>query len=978
MGERWAKLRRRGGVAAAGIVLGLTASAGAATVAAESAATPDSVSVQQLSDSSSSMLAAAGSLEVGRISDEYDAEFATATELVEQEGWQDWLGATALVASFYGGLALLAFVLSSTFRTEQMRRWALVAVGGSLAAIAVWLLARVLLRQLPGLDGRRRDVLAMLAGSLWWAQVLLTALAIVVIAAGLCSLFLPRRIRAVLHTADVPVSEKNPLRLTVAGGPTYGLGLAFSGGGVRAASMTLGALQILDDADMGWDAASRVTAVSGGSYMAGGWSLARADEPKEGQIAGLPKPWASARGNQPGPEEQHLMANLGYLLANSPRGLAEGDEVDAEAARQARRAARFPTAFATVLTGMIVNGIVLFAMLWVITQPWGWLYRSYYGGMCDWSDGELTYASDHECLRAATAWAPGLTFFALGVVFVVSWVIVAKLLEVRGQDAPAGWVVGLKYAAYGSTALGVCLLLVLGAVPVLITLLWKPHLLQANILAVLGALGSASAVVRMLRRPLARFAPIVGGALFAALLVFVACRCVLFGLKHGTQWPMMLGPLAFLVLVQAFASPEWWSLAAFYRGKLRLAFATYRSKNGRVATAYADGNSRPGGRCPEPSLATMHSRDEDPRHGTPLTVCTTATVSGRKIRTHHGIPALSVTFDPREVAVHFPSGEPGLFRRYAVSTETLQAVMPQHTPRITTMLSVGLSGAAVSPAMGRFRVGPVSMLLAFANIRLGMWIPNPRYASAIAESGSRLPRPRLGYLLKEFFGFHDPSDLYLYITDGGHWENTGLVELLRTNNCREVVCIDADAGPGNLASSISKAIDLAWLECGCHISMDLDSLRSDVVVSPGRDYSPRSVNLGLVLRDERDEVSISVLWYAKPALTREMPLRLLSYREVDRTFPRVTTLNQFFHLAQYTAYRDLGRYNARQLVDARQALKKAVEDAADLSTLAAHSSSNWAIGELVRLIQDTATRTDLTEDETYRLVRSVYAPAPTA
>ncbi|MBI2245151.1 MAG: hypothetical protein HYU55_14870 [Nocardioides sp.] len=977
MRERWAKLRRRGGIAAAGVVLGLTASAGAATVAAESAVTPDSVSVQQLSDSSSSMLAAAGSLEVGRISDEYHAEFATATELVEQEGWQDWLGATALVGSFYGGLALLALVLSSTFRTEQMRRWALVAVGGSLAAIAVWLLARVLLRQVPGLDGRRHDVLAMLVGSLWWAQVLLTALAIGVFAAGLCSLLLPRRIRAVLRTVDVPLSEKNPLRLTLAGGPTYGLGLAFSGGGVRAASMTLGALQVLDDADLGWDSASRVTAVSGGSYMAGGWSLARAYESSETQVAGLPKPWANAMGHQPGPEEQHLMANLGYLLANSPRGVAEGDEGDADAAQRARRAARFPTAFATVITGMIVNGTVLFAMLWVITQPWGWLYRSYYGGMCDWSDGELTYASGHECMRAAAAWTPGLTFFALGVVFIVSWVVVAKLLELRGQDAPA-WVVGIKYAAYGSTALGVCLLLILGAVPVLITLLWKPHLLQANILAVLGALGSASAVVRMLKRPLARFAPIVGGALFAALLVFVACRCVLFALKHGTQWPTLLVPLAVLVLVQVFTSPEWWSLAAFYRGKLRLAFATYRINNGRVATAYADGNSRPGDRLPEPSLATLHTRDQDPDHGTPLTVCTTATVSGRKIRTHHGIPAMSVTFDPREVAVHFPSGEPGLFRRYAVGTETLQALMARRAPRITTMLSVGLSGAAVSPAMGRFRVGPVSMLLTFANIRLGMWIPNPRYAPAIAEHGLRLPQPRLGYLLKEFFGFHDPSDLYLYITDGGHWENTGLVELLRTNNCREVVCIDADAGPGNLASSISKAIDLAWLECGCHISMDLDSLRSDVVVSPGRDYSPRSVNLGLVLREDRDDVSISVLWYAKPALTREMPLRLLSYREVDRSFPRVTTLNQFFHLAQYTAYRDLGRYNARQLVDARQALKKAVEDAPDLSTLAARSSSNWAIGELVRLIQDTAARTDLSENETYELVRTVYAPASTA
>jgi hypothetical protein len=54
------------------------------------------------------------------------------------------------------------------------------------------------------------------------------------------------------------------------------------------------------------------------------------------------------------------------------------------------------------------------------------------------------------------------------------------------------------------------------------------------------------------------------------------------------------------------------------------------------------------------------------------------------------------------------------------------------------------------------------------------------------------PRPRLGYLLKELFGLHDPNDLYIYVTDAGHWENTGLVELIRDRNIDEVVCLDAD------------------------------------------------------------------------------------------------------------------------------------------------------------------------------------------
>ena len=240
------------------------------------------------------------------------------------------------------------------------------------------------------------------------------------------------------------------------------------------------------------------------------------------------------------------------------------------------------------------------------------------------------------------------------------------------------------------------------------------------------------------------------------------------------------------------------------------------------------------------------------------------------------------------------------------------------------MMAVALSGAAVSPAMGRFKIGPVSMLLAFANVRLGAWIPNPRYVPALAAQGIRLPRPGLGYLFKEFFGIHDPSDLYLYVTDGGHWENTGLVELLRTAHHQEIVCVDADSGPGNLARSIAKAIDLAQLECAARVVIDLDALRADRDPSPGHDYSPRSMNLGLVHRTDAGPWRLSLFWYCKPALTQDMPPHLLAYREVDPTFPRVSTLDQFFHGAQFAAYRDLGRYNADKIIAARSTLQRAV------------------------------------------------------
>jgi hypothetical protein len=130
-------------------------------------------------------------------------------------------------------------------------------------------------------------------------------------------------------------------------------------------------------------------------------------------------------------------------------------------------------------------------------------------------------------------------------------------------------------------------------------------------------------------------------------------------------------------------------------------------------------------------------------------------------------------------------------------------------------------------------------------------------------------------------------------------------------------------------------------------------LRADRDPSPGRDYSPRSVNLGLVRRGDGDHERISVLWYCKPALTQDMPPQLLAYREVDPTFPRVSTVNQFFHVAQFAAYRDLGRFNARKILTARATLVAAV---AQHATFAGFRSSlqqapEGMLGDLVELVQ---------------------------
>jgi len=908
-------------------------------------------------------------------------------------------------------LALAVLLAARYFRTVTIRHWVAPLSIAALSAGGLNLLADlVLLRQIHGGLALGWRIAAVAS----WGGLLILLGVVGYVVCGFLSALTGRAIIDALHDADRVDDGRTDSGEVKHAGEEWirdDLGMAFSGGGIRAASISLGALQALEETEpgLGWARAKRVTAVSGGSYMTGGWSLARTLDSEHLE----PRPWAEAPTGGPGPEEQHLRANLGYLLSNTPRRSSRDKMTDSNGEGPATRsrldsAERTPGVIATVITGIVFNCFVFLAMLWTTAQLTGWVYRWYYGLACPaWRSHTeaLTYA-DHGCLTTTSrpGW-PILGWLAVGVVGVLVWVLAAKAAEVRGVAEPPAWLTLPKYVGYSGLALAAALAVLLAGVPAAMDLLWRPvsaHAVLTHLVAVVGGLGSGGAVLRLLRKPLANLAPVLGGTLFGLALAYIGVLWTLEGMtadpadRHHT---IMLALVVGLLLIHFLGAIEFWSLAAFYRGKIRAAFATYRPTDGPVTVVVRpyDNGGALRGRTPEPLLHSLPLRGDD-LVGTPLKICASATVTGRSVRTHAGIPALSVTFDPEHVRMYVPLEGDGRWKQYSAPTEAVDALMRHASgtvgrdprrlatglrPRLTTMLAVGLSSAAVSPAMGRFRIGPVSMLLAFFNVRLGMWIPNPRYAEQLAAKGVTLPRPGLGYLLKEFVGFHDPSDLYLYVTDGGHWENTGLVELLRNRLYNEVVCVDADSGPGNTARSISKAIDLAQLECGATVAINLDCLRSDPAPTPGRDYSHRSVNLGIVRRRVGDRDHLTVLWYTKPALTQDMPPQLLAYREVDPTFPRVSTVDQFFHVAQFAAYRDLGRYNARMVMQARDELSRRLAEHPTYEAFRSWCSAqtlgggtppqHWVLEELVSLVDQLGRANPAVPDYPERAYRQVRA-----
>lgn len=771
------------------------------------------------------------------------------------------------------------------------------------------------------------------------------------------------------------------------------LGLALSGGGVRAASLSLGALQELERGDrpMGWAAADAVTAVSGGAYMGGAWQLGR-------DAAANPDSWRMGRHEsddpplrdlgRPGPEEQHLLNNLGYLTSTYPRGRPEDPGAPATLAGEGSetltdRMRVRPAVWATLLAGFVVNVAVISAALFVITIPLGLLLRwlaGLDGGCGGGGAGDFRAATALCFIRQPRTWVPPVVWLLVWLAVSVLWVAAAKV--VRRRIALLG---ALKAGVQGSLGLGVALAGLLVGLPLLVALVASIDDPLTIVTGLLAAAGTIASVVRQLRTFVTSFAAQLGGIAFGLLLLIgigAVVQTVWSADPAGTGvlWWLGWSGLTLFVAWLVF-SPELWSMFAFYRGKLRSAYALRRTQSDPYpyeAQPYvndADAADDP----------TLEAEPELGAYASKLTICAAANATTKGVRTHYRIPAMSFTFDSTSVQMFVPQDDQGDATVYRCTVDQLKRAYPGAgtsltTRRITTMFAVALAGAAVSPGMGRFRIGPTSMLLAFTNIRLGAWLPNPRYVALgteQGEAGNRFPLVRIGYLFKEFLGIHDPTDPFVYVSDGGHWENTGLVELLRGSMPSEAVLIDADAGRSTTVLQLTQAIDLAKLECDVDIFVDLEPLRGFAKEPGGPIFAQQSVTLGVMRHQDR----WGLLWYSKPILTLDTPTPLLAHREVDSEFPATTTLDQFFDTSTYVAYRDLGRYNAAQIKRARTELVAMLtaNESPDrcLSVLDDDDHRHhWAVRTFARLLrQQEGGGPDSPRDQLFTAVRAILLDA---
>ena len=224
----------------------------------------------------------------------------------------------------------------------------------------------------------------------------------------------------------------------------------------------------------------------------------------------------------------------------------------------------------------------------------------------------------------------------------------------------------------------------------------------------------------------------------------------------------------------------------------------------------------------------------------------------------------------------------------------------EYGEKITLGTAMAISGAAVSPNMGTLSSPAFTFLMTLFNARLGWWIGNP--ARKTHDEAS--PRMSLVSLLMEALGKTSAAHDYVFLSDGGHFENLGLYEMV-LRRCRYIIVCDASAdgryGFGDLANAVRKIrIDLG---------IPIEPLVTKYIGPQKDERYGRYCALGKIHYKNVDGGdAVGYLVYIKPAIYSDSPADVRNYANESATFPHETTADQFFSESQFESYRALGRH----------------------------------------------------------------------
>src|SRR5947209_10457472 len=216
------------------------------------------------------------------------------------------------------------------------------------------------------------------------------------------------------------------------------------------------------------------------------------------------------------------------------------------------------------------------------------------------------------------------------------------------------------------------------------------------------------------------------------------------------------------------------------------------------------------------------------------------------------------------------------------------------------------SGAAASPNMGANSSPAITFIMTLFNARLGIWLgnPGPLGRDSWTRSG---PVNSASMILDEALSFTDARHPYVNLSDGGHFENLALYEMVR-RRCRFIVVGDAGSDPSYAYDDLGNAIRKIRIDFG--ISIDFAD-RINIFPKDLAKANPaaRYCAVGSIHYHDVDgpDAPDGILIYIKPAICETESYDVYNYARSSLTFPHESTADQWFSESQFESYRALGR-----------------------------------------------------------------------
>jgi hypothetical protein len=232
--------------------------------------------------------------------------------------------------------------------------------------------------------------------------------------------------------------------------------------------------------------------------------------------------------------------------------------------------------------------------------------------------------------------------------------------------------------------------------------------------------------------------------------------------------------------------------------------------------------------------------------------------------------------------------------------------------------AMAISGAAVSPNMGYYSSPSIALLLTFFNVRLGWWLGNPgrQGQNSYTTEG---PDFAIMPLLEEAFGLTTDDRPYVYLSDGGHFEDLGLYEMVR-RRCRFIVVVDAGEDACLEFEDLGNAVRKIYIDLGIRISFEgLEELRNRppraAVGEQQADIPYHAIGVVDYQAADGEGCGNGTILYIKPALHWTEPAGIASYAAAHKAFPHETTADQWFTESQFESYRSLGFEITKHILD---------------------------------------------------------------